>query len=407
MAAAEIGTGLAAADQIVLQLAHAVENVLDQGCRYARYVPELLRQIEDQAVRRLGGEVESLFGSVTLRLGFLGGNAGLPPLPAGKSDKDQRREQPDRGAPCRALVGGGERLGVPYAPLLLFPLGLKPLEPLALSCLLLLTALLEILPRIGAEIAGKVLALGELLGLFEPRAGMVQPIRRIVVCCPIECGALYAFECGERPEVFVEPALQQSPLPEQCLMHRLDGDLAGVFGDVCGKQALLDQKVDQGGTLFWDLRVAGDAAARRARVWVNAGKPGDEATPEKGKARLPVPWDLRIIIGCLEGPLDSGLNGAFDPAKLLILGELEIAVPAGLAIEPLQGEGEQRQRILSPALLDVGKERIDQSLFDLERPIGSFKPVRRTFDHFGIRPLRHGRQAQRVLAEALQGLGRL
>ena len=36
-------------------------------------------------------------------------------------------------------------------------------------------------------------------------------------------------------------------------------------------------------------------------------------------------------------------------------------------VEPLQCEGEQRQRVLGAARLDVGEQRIDQGVLDLER----------------------------------------
>ena len=78
-----------------------------------------------------------------------------------------------------------------------------------------------------------------------------------------------------------------------------------------------------------------------------------------------------------------------------------------LAIEPLQREGEQRQRILGAAFLDVGKQRIDEGLLDLERALGAFEPPRRTLDDLGIGAFRHGRQAKRMLAQALQALGGL
>ena len=41
--------------------------------------------------------------------------------------------------------------------------------------------------------------------------------------------------------------------------------------------------------------------------------------------------------------------------------ELQSAAGVVFAIEPLQREGEQRQRILGAAGLDVGEQRIDQA----------------------------------------------
>ena len=85
--------------------------------------------------------------------------------------------------------------------------------------------------------------------------------------------------------------------------------------------------------------------------------------------RASVARDLRIGVGRLQRPLDRGLDRALDAAKLLILGELKIAVAALLDIEPFQREGEQRQRVLGAAFLDVGEQRIDERLLDLERAL--------------------------------------
>ena len=173
------------------------------------------------------------------------------------------------------------------------------------------------------------------------------------------------------------------------------------------EQALLDQEVDQRAAFGGDFRVAGDAAARAAGVGIDAGKPGDKAASQQSKTRLPVARDLRVASAALQGALDGGLDRALDAAKLLILRKLEIAVAALLAIKPLQGEGEQRQRVLGAAFLDVGEQRIDQGLFDLERPLGAFEPPRRTLDDLGIGAFRHGRQVKGCWRRPCKLLGRL
>ena len=75
----------------------------------------------------------------------------------------------------------------------------------------------------------------------------------------------------------------------------------------------------------------------------------------------------RVGVGRLQRPLDRRLDRAPDAAELAIFGERQVAVAAIFEVEPLQREGEQRQRILAAALLDVGKQRRGQRRLDLER----------------------------------------
>src|SRR5262245_49440626 len=181
-------------------------------------------------------------------------------------------------------------------------------------------------------------------------------------------------------------------------MHRLDGNLVSVLGNIGCEQTLLDQEVYQRRALWRDFRAAGNTAAWAARVGINASEPWNETSPEECETRLPVARDLRVGIRRLKGTLDSGLDRALDPAKLLIFRELEIAVAAFFAIEPLQGEGQQRQRILGPAFLDLRKQRIDKGLLDREGPLGPFQPPCRTLDHLCITTLWHWTEIERNLA---------
>ena len=73
-----------------------------------------------------------------------------------------------------------------------------------------------------------------------------------------------------------------------------------------------------------------------------------------------VPRDRRVGIGRLQRALDRRLDRTFYPAERFIMRELETAAGMVFAVEPLQGEGEQRQRVLGAARLNVGEQRIDE-----------------------------------------------
>jgi hypothetical protein len=77
------------------------------------------------------------------------------------------------------------------------------------------------------------------------------------------------------------------------------------------------------------------------------------------------------------------------------------------AVEPLQREGQQRQRVLGAARLDIGEQRINQRILDIERARCALQSPRRSLDHLRIGALRHRGQAEHVLAHAFQLLGEL
>jgi hypothetical protein len=58
---------------------------------------------------------------------------------------------------------------------------------------------------------------------------------------------------------------------------------------------MLDQRPCFGG----DFRHTGDAAARRARVGIDAGEPGNKSATKEIKLRGAVPRDCRIGVGRL------------------------------------------------------------------------------------------------------------
>ena len=145
----------------------------------------------------------------------------------------------------------------------------------------------------------------------------------------------------------------------------------------------------------------------RAGVGIDAGQPRNQAAAQQGQPREAVPRDRRVRVRSLEGALDRRLDRALDPSEVVVLRELELAAGVVFDIKPLQREGEQRQRILGAARLDVGEQRIDQAVLDLERACRPLQPPRRPLDHFGIGALRHGRQTERLLAHTFQFFGEL
>ena len=138
-------------------------------------------------------------------------------------------------------------------------------------------------------------------------------------------------------------------------MRRLDRGLFAAGGDIGRQQPLLDAVLDQRPCLGGDFGQPRNAATRRAGFGIDTGEPRDQATAQQRQPRLRVLGHLGIGVGRLERPLDSGLDRALDAAELLVVIESQVAVGAVLDVEPLQREGEQRQRVLGAACLDVGE----------------------------------------------------
>jgi hypothetical protein len=62
---------------------------------------------------------------------------------------------------------------------------------------------------------------------------------------------------------------------------------------------LLDQQVDQGTAVGRNVGTAGNATARAARVRIDAGEPGDEATAQESEMGLSVAGNVRVGISRL------------------------------------------------------------------------------------------------------------
>ena len=128
-------------------------------------------------------------------------------------------------------------------------------------------------------------ASGDLLRILKSGAGVIEPVFPAPVCRPIAARALDSFERGERREVFFQPAAQQTPLPQQRLMRRLDCDFAGILRHVGGEQVLGNEQVYEWTCFGRDLRHAGDPAARAASFGIDAGKPRDETPAQQYEPR--------------------------------------------------------------------------------------------------------------------------
>ncbi len=259
----------------------------------------------------------------------------------------------------------------------------------------------------GIERSREVVTSPERLGILQTAGAVSEPGIVPVVGGPVARRPLDALQGGQGGEVLLQPALQQAPLAEQGFVSRLDRALAGLWRDVGGEQPRRDQVFHQWACFLRDLRQAGDAPAGGARLRIDACQPRDQGAAKERQTRAAVPGYARIGIGGLQRRFDRRLDGTADTAEFPVLGKRQGAGGSVFQVEPLQREGEQRQRILAAALLDVGKQRFGQRRFDGQRPIGVGKPFRRALDHRLVGATGHGRQAERLQGQTLQRRRRL
>ena len=169
------------------------------------------------------------------------------------------------------------------------------------------------------QVGGKVGSLAQPLRRCQPICRVCEPGAVAVVRGPIAARALDALQHGKQPGIFCQPALQQAPLPQQRLVRRLDGFLAGVLGNIGSEQALLDEVLDQRSRLGGNFGQPGDAATRGTGVGIDASQPGYEAASQQRQPCEAVPRDRRVGVGSLEGALDRRFDGAPDAAEASIL----------------------------------------------------------------------------------------
>ena len=134
---------------------------------------------------------------------------------------------------------------------------------------------------------------------------------------------------------------------------------------------------------------------------------GISARRNKSEPRGPVARHFGVRVRCRHGALHGGLDRTFHAPRLTILGERQIAVAAVIDIEPLQREGEQRQRVFRAAGFDIGEQRLRQRRLDRQRVPRLAEPPRRAFDDALIRTARQRRQAEGLLTHALEFRRRL
>ena len=142
--------------------------------------------------------------------------------------------------------------------------------PSALGGRLCFPACREIFAIRRVDVGGKIGARAKPLRRFQPSPRVGEPGGGLAVRSPIAGCALDAVHDAQKTGILRQPALQHAPLPQQCFMRRLDRLLARVclvFGDVGGKQTLLDEMLDKGPGLRGNSRKAArrGGAGRRCR----------------------------------------------------------------------------------------------------------------------------------------------
>ena len=302
--------------------------------------------------------------------GFLVGEGLFRQGVVAKCACDDRKQEgddcPDGGAP-RDLA----RVGEPSR-LLLLALA-PPLLGLGARRFLARAAAGEIGAVGRVEPGGDVGTGVERLRLGEALALMREPGVAARVGVPVARRALDALQRRQQAEILFQPAVEQAPLPQQRLVRRLDRRFASLLAGlrvardtrVGRKQPLLDQKIDQRRRLRRNVGAAGDVAARRPAVGVDAGEPRDQPAAQQREARLAVAGNARIGVGARKRALDRGVDRALEAAELFVVGEPQRAGLAIVEIELLEREGEQRQRV-ARARLDVLEQPLRQRRLDRE-----------------------------------------
>ena len=200
---------------------------------------------------------------------------------------------------------------------------------------------------------------GQGFGVGQPGA-FQQPGFVAAAGLPVGGGALQGVGVLEVLGFVAQPGGQFAPLPQQAFQGDLDHGLpvAGVFDQQPLLHHRLDQRVAGGGQVV----PAGQAAHRLVVVGVDGGQPRDERIMqgvELGLALLGVGGQQLV---------DLGLHHLGHPAHRLVLGHRQVAVVAEVAVEPLQGQRQQRQRI--GPFGGLGQQPLHQRRFDAQPPPG-------------------------------------
>ena len=160
---------------------------------------------------------------------------------------------------------------------------------------------------------------------------------------------------------------------------------------------MLDERLRVG----WDLQEPRHAAARRAGIGIDAGKPGDEVGPQQGEPVGTIAGNRRISVGRFNGLIDRGFDRAFDPAEIIMV--RQFARGMILDVKLLQGEASSGSASVAlPASISESNSSTRRSSILSARDVPS-KASRRPLDHFGICALRNGRQSSLLDANELFG----
>ena len=213
------------------------------------------------------------------------------------------------------------------------------------------------------EMGGEIGTQVEADCLFEPCAEMRQPGRVAGVRVPVARGALDAFELRQKSEILAEPALQQAPLAQKSLMRGLDRDL-GAFrfalanhDAVFREQALIHEFFDERQRFRRDFGEPRGAPARTLGLRIDAREPRDEPVPQQSEPRGVIARNARIGVRCRKGALDRCFDRSFKPAEFFVIGEPQLSRIAEPAVELLQCEGKQRQRVAAAAFFEIAEQR--------------------------------------------------
>ena len=204
-----------------------------------------------------------------------------------------------------------------------------------------------------AGFGGQGFGLGQ-AGAFQ------QPGFVAVAGVPVGGGALQGVGVFEVLGLVAQPRREFAPLAQQAFQRDLDHGLpvAGVFDQQPLLHHLLDQRVAGGGQVV----PAGQAAHGLVVVGVDGGQPRDERIVQG------VELGLALLGVGGEEFVDLGLHDLGHPAHRLVLGHRQIAVFAEIAVEPLQRQRQQRQRI--GPLGGLGQQPLHQRRFDGQPPPG-------------------------------------
>ena len=219
-----------------------VEDATHRSGRHAFDRTQALRDVDDETVRRVASDPVALLRSGRLPLGDQtehGGRNGDQREYAGRRSNDAR-ELPRIAGLCRGAfglrLGSGELVGAR-----LLALGDRRGVTRTTALDIGAIALVELSRQIGARV--------QRARFGQPQALVREPSLGHAIGFPVSRSTPNAFERRQQSKILGDPSFQQSPLPQQGLVGRLDRRDASdrsclVFADhvcVSGQEALFDE----------------------------------------------------------------------------------------------------------------------------------------------------------------------